>query len=299
MSLNRTLGLAALGLVCLVGTNVRAVPVTWTIDSTASVISMAIPNFTYQGTPISIAGQNRTNGAPLSSSWSTTTGNSAFIAGTIATDWANNGTTIQFLSGMSNIAALTSGNYRPNPAAYNSVSAAYNNNSAAAADYGATVKGLGGLISAAEISLNHVTYDVGSGVLPISSNVFAASNTSMSGVADFYLQGISTLVPLPNTAAPGTFIPSQGNNVNLGVIISPDPIGDPTLRKLSLPVNITLDFSSLGVPGATATFQGTIVASAHVVPEPSSLVLVGTAGLALVAVARRRIRWRHNDPASG
>ncbi len=298
MSLNRTLGLVALGLVCLSLRTVHAAPVTWTIDSTASVISMSIANFSYSGNTVNIAGQNATNGAPLTT-WSTTTGNSAFLTGTIATDWANNGTTIQFLGGQSNIATLTSGNYRPNAAAYNSTTSTYENNGAAAADYALTAHTILGNV--ALMSFNNVTYDIASGPLPISSSVFAASNTSVGGLADVAVQGLNLAIVgqvIPNGISPDSVISNQPNNVNLGVIISPNPIGDPTLRELSFPVNIHLDFTSFGVPGATATFHGTIVATAHVVPEPASITLAGIAGFSLLAVARRRHLLRR-DPGSG
>ena len=63
------------------------VGLTFTVDSTQSYITLNIPNYSLSGNSLNFTGQNRTNGAPISTAWSasTNTGNTAFMTGTIAT----------------------------------------------------------------------------------------------------------------------------------------------------------------------------------------------------------------------
>ena len=140
---------------------------TFTVDSTQSYITLNIPNFSISGNGIAIRGENRTNDAPLSSAWSssTTTGNTAFVSGTIATTVGGSFTgktltAIQFVSGANNLSALNSGNYRPNPAAYNALTSVYSNNTNAPGNY-AAIAASTLLGNAVLISFDNVTYDIG------------------------------------------------------------------------------------------------------------------------------------------
>ena len=114
--------------VALMSAKAQADALTFTVDSSQSYITLNIPNFSYSGNTINLTGQNRTNGAPISTAWSTNTntGNTAFVSGTLATTVGGSFTgktfsAIQFVSGGSNLSALNAGNYRPNPAAYNAL----------------------------------------------------------------------------------------------------------------------------------------------------------------------------------
>ena len=91
----------------------HADPLVFTVDSTQSYLTLNIPNFTIStgnaslgNLTLNLQAQNRTNGAPLATAWSasTTTGNTAFISGTIATTVGGSFTgqtlsAIQFIAG--------------------------------------------------------------------------------------------------------------------------------------------------------------------------------------------------------
>ena len=118
----------AVCVLALSAAQVRADTLSFTVDSTQSYLTLNLPNFTIStgnallgNATVSINGQNQANGSPLGTAWSTSTGNKAFISGTIATQVGGSfkGKTlsaIQFISGANNLNALASGNYRPNPA---------------------------------------------------------------------------------------------------------------------------------------------------------------------------------------
>ena len=102
------LGTSAL-LLCLCANSMAgADALQFTIDSTRSYLTLAIPNFTDapSGLSVNMTGQNRTNGARISTAWSasTNTGNTAFVSGTLSTTVGGSLTgktlsAIQFISG--------------------------------------------------------------------------------------------------------------------------------------------------------------------------------------------------------
>ena len=77
----------AAGAVALMSAKAQADALSFTIDSTQSYLTLNIPNFSLSGLSISLTAQNRTNGAPASTLWSTNTntGNTAFVTGSFAT----------------------------------------------------------------------------------------------------------------------------------------------------------------------------------------------------------------------
>ena len=96
----------AVGAVALMSAKAQADPLSFTIDSTQSYLTLNIPNFSLSGLAISLTSQNRTNGDPNSTLWSTntTTGNTAFVTGSFVTTVGGSfsGQTlnaIQFISG--------------------------------------------------------------------------------------------------------------------------------------------------------------------------------------------------------
>src|SRR6185437_7662347 len=118
-SLPRTLLVAAIGAFWFAGL-ARAEHVDFVVDSSRSYLTLAIPNFLFSGASFNLNGQNRTNGAPLATAWSTTTGNTAFLSGSFSTTIGGSFSggsisSVQFISGSSTMTALTSGNFRPNP----------------------------------------------------------------------------------------------------------------------------------------------------------------------------------------
>ena len=82
------------------------------------------------------------------------------------------------------LAAINSGNYRPNPAAYNAITSIYNNNGPGPGAYGATVHASIG--NAGLVSFDNVTYDIGS------NSLIPASTTVGSGTFPVNLGNLST-----------------------------------------------------------------------------------------------------------
>jgi hypothetical protein len=285
-------------LICLFASSIaRADALQFTVDSTQSYLTLNIPNSTVPGTgSLNFTGQSRINGAPISTAWSasTTTGNTAFISGTFATTVGGSLsgqtlTAIQFISGANNLAAINSGNYRPNPAAYNTATSLFSNNSASPGAYGVTVHTSIG--NFALISLDNVTYDIGSNsALPASGTAGAGtfvmnapSNPVNAGILSsaYSLQGL----PLLLEAYPSS------TGIFTGVSANTDASGTysfPTKSEMQLKIPISIPFSfDLGGTLVNGTASGQLVANAAV-PEPSTLILAALGVLAVLTVRRRR-----------
>ncbi len=286
----------------------HAAPLTFNLDSAQSYVTLVIPNFT-AGVSWSVHGQNSSTGAPSSSStpWSPTTGNTAFVSGTLATDITDNGgaqtvSGIQFLSGMSNLSALTSGNYRPNAAAYNAISGLFNNNSAAPGNYAATVYA-GGLLQGV-ISMANTTYDISSAALPASGTSGSGTISLAPGLTAGYLDSLVSVQSLGILFGTG-----QGS---LGDVTGTDTVTTAQYSftsqhnlQLTIPFNIPLQLDltpeGLGVI-LEGSVTGQLVANATVVPEPGTMALAGAAAVGAVVITRRqrRQRWllRARKPAN-
>lgn len=283
---------------------------TFTVDSTQSYLTLNVPNFSYSGNAINFTGQNRTNGAPINTAWSasTTTGNTAFMSGTIATTVGGSLsgktlTAIQFVSGANNLSALNSGNYRPNPVAYNAMTSAFNNNNPAPGNYGWTthvVLGNGGLAS-----LENVQYDIGT------NSALAASGTLNSGTFNVNGTGINAGNPVNLGILNSTFS-LQGLYITLDYpvfpsLVTPFAIGSgitsagagtytfTNSTNLQIKIPYSVPFTTDFVPGsglfANGTMTGQIVANAHV-PEPSTIGLAGLGFVSLIILVRRNKRLR-------
>ncbi len=140
-------------------------------------------------------------------------------------------------------------------------------------------------VDAAFISFLDVAYDIASaGPLAIGGGGAFAGNALAVGVetATVALDGLSTLVGQPIPDTPGTpFDNIFGGNTLAGAsVTTPDPVGNPLLRQLTIPVNVPLQLSLEGT-NLNASATGTIVAFA-LIPEPTTLLLLagGLAGLA-------------------
>lgn len=277
----------------------RADALTFTVDSSQSYITLNIPNFTYSGNAINLTGQNRTNGAPIAAAWSasTNTGNTAFVTGTLATTVGGSFTgqtlsAIQFISGSNSLLALNSGNYRPNPAAYNSTTSIYANNGSAPGNYG-TVAHVS-LGNAGLVSFDNVSYDIGSNaLLPTSNTVgagtFAVNNGDVTaGVLSsiFSVQGLSLFLVgqvLPNASA------QLGSQVTVNVPSANATYAytSPTNLQITVPLSVPFAIDVGGGVFINGTASGQFVANAPV-PEPSTFALAGFGLLSLVAMVRRR-----------
>jgi hypothetical protein len=272
-------------------------PLSFTLDSTQSYISLAIPNFSISGNNVNV--HNQSGGT----TW--TSGNKAFVGGTLSTDFGGSlsgetMTGIQFIGGANNLFALTSGSYRPNPAAYNATlrgaggGGVFMNNSTAAGDYGAAASVLLG--TAVYFQLLNVTYDAASSPLAASNTVgsgtFATNAALTVGLNSATLtdQGLSLFLVgqiIPNELAvegPGSLGPLTPNSID-GATYN---FTSATNLQIKVPISVPI---SLNVSGTfiNGTASGQFVANA-VVPEPSTIALTGLGVLSLVAVARRRRR---------
>jgi hypothetical protein len=286
--------------IALAASAARADALSFTVDSTQSYLTLNIPNFSLSGLTINLTAQNRTNGFPLGTAWSTNTntGNTAFISGTFATTVGGSFTgqtlsSIQFISGANSLAAINSGNYRPNPAAYNAVTSIYNNNGPAPGAYGSTVHSTLG--NAGLVSFDNVTYDIGSNNIPASftagagtfpvnlagqevnagilSSIFSAQGLSVLIAGQVLPNGTGSLDPFssPDTSTtPGTY--SYTSSTNLQVLI---------------PVNVPFSIALGGGVFINGNAFGQIVGNAAV-PEPSTFALAGLGLVSLVAMVRRR-----------
>ena len=283
--------------VALMSAKAQADALTFTVDSSQSYITLNIPNFSYSGNTINLTGQNRTNGAPISTAWSTNTntGNTAFVSGTLATTVGGSFTgktlsAIQFVSGGSNLSALNAGNYRPNPAAYNALTSNYNNNSGGPGQYGAVAHVILG--NAALVSFDNVKYDINSNNLPASNTVGAGTFVSNSGginaglsQSTFSIQGLSLFLV-------GQLLPND--SAALGSLLSTSSAAGATYNytsstnlQIKVPISIPISIDTGGGVFINGTASGQFVANAAV-PEPSTIALAGLGMVSLVAMVRRR-----------
>lgn len=294
MILRRTF-LLAVALIGLSTSSLQASALNWVVDSDQSYLSLAVPN-----QKLSVNGQPWgnvffRNQAGATGGWNI--GNQAPIAGTIASDY-DDFTSIQFLGGAHNLVALNSGSYEPNPADWDAGSQVFNpGNGSAPAAFGGQIGSTapGGLLivvsNLMRFSIRDVVYDLNSAVLPIASNQFAASATTVGvSQAEIAARGStigSVSVPSSFSTLSGAGIDIFGSNsAALGGVTAPDP-NQPNLRELTLPISVPILMSLFD--GATSDINGTatgmIVAYAYV-PEPSSLGMAALALLALCAVRR-------------
>jgi hypothetical protein len=283
--------LATILIVSALETTVQASIISWAIDSAQSYLTLSIPQQKVNITD-TVSATVRLVNQSGGSSW--TSGNKAPIAGTLTTNYFD-GLGINILS--ANAVGLNTGNYRPNHAVWDAGTETYANNTTAPAVFGAKAQAqVLFFLDAGYISITDVLYNLTSdGLIPISGGSFASTATNF-GIqsAEVGLQGLNVLglaqVPSFQGAIGGLI---TDNTAGLATITTPDPINNPYVRKLTLPlkVNVAIQQGDLTLTGSAS---GQIVATAFVnlVPEPTTYVLALTACVAALPLALRRHR-RH------
>jgi len=273
--------------ISLVSTTASATAVTWAIIQSASSIKLAIPDQTVDGTKLGLRNQTGSG-----SSW--TVGNTAAIGGTLKTNYIEGGS-IDITPG-SNIFAINSGNYRPNPAAFNTAvtstanpDGTYGNTSTAPGVLGAKAVAPDALgATAAYLAFRSVSFQIDSAPMPFvgptTGGTFNTAGLSF-GIANALidLDGVSiTFV--------GQLIPDAANvAVSNLVAANTNPngtiVGGGIFRQITIPLNIPIAIDVDGII-LNASLTGQIVAVA--IPEPSTLMMAGVGLVSLGVYARRR-----------
>lgn len=279
----------ALGVICasFAATPASAISVNWDVNPAQSSFKLAIPDqsVTLGTITATMRLRNQNNAA-----WTT---NSAPVDGLLATNVGAGITSVEFLAGASALTGVTTGSYRPNPAAYNTAvtdtlntAGTFSNTSTAAAVFAARINASVSIITlnVGYISFNNVFYDVGSVVLPVTGTAFA-SNTLALGLDDSTVQvdGISTLAGqvVPDIIAQTGPILGTNSSAGAGSIVACPIVsgacafGGVDLYKITVPVNMPVALSLSGV-NLNATATGTVVGYATIVPEPATLLVMAT-----------------------
>jgi len=282
-------GRFALLAVCagLLASPASAFLVNWDIDPSVSSFKLAIPDqSTTLGTLTATMRLRNQNNA----TWTT---NTAPVDGLLATDVGAGVSSIQFLGGASSLVGVNTGNYRPNPAAYNTAvtdatnsAGTFTNTSAAAAVFGARVNATVSIltINIGYISFYNTSYDLSSAVTAITGTSFLSNAVSV-GIADSTTAFDSVNA---STSGIGDAIGQTGpiSAVNTGA-------GAGTIQnlgggnyKLTVPINMPVFVDLSGVT-LNATATGSLVGYAFI-PEPATLVLIGAGVAGLAAYGRKR-----------
>ena len=265
----------------------------WFINSSQSKVTLSIPDQVVDGNKLGFRNQTGSG-----SSW--TAGNSTNLSGFISTDFSPySSNPVQFGSG-STIAGLNSGNYRPNPAAFNPFSTStvnqdgtYTNTSTAPGVLGAKVVAVDVLgAAAAYIAFRDTNFDISSGPLTTTpTGAFTRSFNSAGlqfGISSsgFDLDGLSIILL-------GQFIPDLHTTVGNFMGTNTNPNGllalEGLVYKMTIPLSVPLAIDLEGTV-LSATLSGQIVA--YYMPEPSAFMMGGMGLAALVVYARRRRKSR-------
>lgn len=277
--------------IVIMSQSTRAELFTWDIDSVQSYVRLAIPDQPVDLTPLGIAAsgtarvRGSVSGGTQSTAWSDTNGRFAHVDGTFLAEYTTNGVGQELLTVVGSEGgayALNSGNYRPNPASFDGTT--FTDSSTSPAPFAAHL-----YISVSILTLEigwmqfyDVALDMSSGTINLASTANAipmnATNLGISS-ANLAVDGTGLAASLDTiTSATGLL----STNVGAGSI-SASGLNRTLTLNINVPISIPLD-DNLSI---TATVTGLLVATATV-PETSTVVMVGIAGLAAVPFLRRR-----------
>jgi len=285
------------GVVALLGATAPAdaALVHWSIDSSQSYMRLNIPDQV-----INVEGFSTTlrmRDAASNASWTDNGGRRASLGGLLTTNY-HDGASIQFLPGLSHIVALEGTNLRPNPAAFSPAATSpanpdgmYTDSSSAPAAFGARVRAtvLTTTVDSVFLAFRDVLFELESGVVPLGGGTTIAAGTTEWGMpsAGPDVDGISTLLLgewIPDYRALPVSLPNASNSAT-GTVTDLGPY----LRQLTLAVNVPFEFDVEDVT-VTGFINGQVVAHL-MIPEPSSVLLLGV-GAGVVGIAARRHRRR-------
>ncbi len=302
------LGLAGLAALFSLPLASQATMVNWTIDQTNSSITLSIPTQS-----VNISGSNYTmrvvsqdsSGNSSGTSW--TSGNVAHYSGTIATDYTD-GSSIEFLTGMSSINAVQSLTGFPSPANFvQDMSLSPGEGSYTGTNGGSALTAYDGygqiqvfiFTGVGPVAINTVMLDMASSALPISGTNFTAANT-MLGIANGSL-GVDITSSLVSGALGFSGIQTTFNTpdyANTTASLGSITVTGADTRKLTIPVTFPIQVNS-GDFILNGTATGTLVANATLtVPEPGTIVLAAIAAVASCGFVRRRRVSRRSCPES-
>ena len=261
-----------------------SVSVPWTIDQSASNLAVFFgpQSVTVGATSFNVAVINQdANGDGTGFSW--TTNNNAHLSGTIATSFTDN-SSIQFLTGQSNMPVVAANTVFPNQAAFVPITGPPNpspngnypgiNGGPAVQDYGAYLKATSGVLiltpNIGPFSLANVAFDLTSADLPITAGAFAANGTFggvSNGAIGMYIVNTALKIGVggngiqtPIASTPGQYFPNT--SATSATITNTGGAN----RQLTVPVSVPLVIPTAFGP-LTGTATGTIVANATL-PSP-------------------------------
>jgi len=295
--------LSAFALVtAIIAGSAQAALVNWNIDSSQSFVRLNIGdgNITTSGLTINVRIRNQNS----NTSWTDAGGRKATVQGTISTDvddlpGANIGT-IQFI-GNSGV-ALQDKNLRPNAATFDpnatstiNTGGSFTSTAAAPAAYGGRINGNVLVLfnlTAGFFSMTNVNYASASAPIPInSSGGSIPGNSSTFGFsnATFAIDGQNNNVVGQELDVPDVLTTFSVQDVNsaAGTITY---LGGHNY-KMTYNVNVPTSIGLAGVGSITGFASGTIVAFATIVPEPSTIAMLGLGMIGMVwhVVRRRRL----------
>lgn len=290
------------------------VPVSWSIDSSKSSFSLAIPDQTVNisGTTATIRVRNQNGTGNV---WNT--GNKAAIGGTVATTWDPNTASptnpiLAFTGSGLNIIGVNSGNYRPAISQYSggtvnpdgtASGGNYSGSALQPAVFAALIKATDIITAnAAYISFYNTNFNVTSG------NVGVAGGPSPSGTGTGSFNGTQTNLGIQQSllAFDGLSFPLIGQVIpdaveQSGALVNPNAnsgggivynglVGGLVSATLTLPVTEVISIDLGNNSFLTGTGTGTIVMNAFLpTPEPSTLMIAGLGLVSLAVCARRKL----------